>query len=152
MSGRYTVVLVEVSTAEEGIRPDVTCEVHYGSERITESLTSALSGFTRRAAPSESGVQVKVSKVNDFHLDCRILYWILSKRDHAEPAGWSGSRDLNPGPLRPERSALPDCATPRQTSDPVMGPLDDSSIEPAQTGSVSRAVLSRATQSGRYAF
>ena len=26
---------------------------------------------------------------------------------------WSGSRDLNPGPLRPERSALPDCATPR---------------------------------------
>lgn len=27
---------------------------------------------------------------------------------------WSGSRDLNPGPLRPERSALPDCATPRR--------------------------------------
>ncbi len=26
---------------------------------------------------------------------------------------WSGCRDLNPGPLRPERSALPNCATPR---------------------------------------
>ena len=26
---------------------------------------------------------------------------------------WSGSRDLNSGPLRPERSALPYCATPR---------------------------------------
>ena len=30
------------------------------------------------------------------------------------PTGyWSGSRDSNPGPLRPERSALPYCATPR---------------------------------------
>ena len=27
--------------------------------------------------------------------------------------GWSGWRDLNPRPLRPERSALPNCATPR---------------------------------------
>src|SRR5690606_34175722 len=26
---------------------------------------------------------------------------------------WSGWRDLNPRPLRPERSALPSCATPR---------------------------------------
>src|ERR1017187_1221937 len=26
---------------------------------------------------------------------------------------WSGCRDLNPGPLRPERSALPSCATAR---------------------------------------
>ena len=26
---------------------------------------------------------------------------------------WSGRRDSNPRPLRPERSALPDCATPR---------------------------------------
>ena len=28
-------------------------------------------------------------------------------------AWWSGCRDLNPGPLRPERSALPSCATAR---------------------------------------
>ena len=28
---------------------------------------------------------------------------------------WSGRRDLNPRPLRPERSALPTCATARQT-------------------------------------
>src|ERR1039457_2355372 len=28
-------------------------------------------------------------------------------------AVWSGCRDLNPGPLRPERSALPSCATAR---------------------------------------
>ena len=28
---------------------------------------------------------------------------------------WSGWRDLNPRPLRPERSALPSCATPRST-------------------------------------
>ena len=27
--------------------------------------------------------------------------------------GWSGRRDSNPGPHRPERCALPDCATPR---------------------------------------
>lgn len=26
----------------------------------------------------------------------------------------SGNGDLNPGPLRPERSALPDCAIPRE--------------------------------------
>ena len=26
---------------------------------------------------------------------------------------WSGRPDLNRGPLRPERSALPGCATPR---------------------------------------
>ena len=29
------------------------------------------------------------------------------------PLTWSGWRDLNPRPLRPERSALPSCATPR---------------------------------------
>ena len=29
---------------------------------------------------------------------------------------WSGRRDLNPRPLRPERSALPNCATPRGAS------------------------------------
>ena len=29
------------------------------------------------------------------------------------PVPWSGWRDLNPRPLRPERSALPNCATPR---------------------------------------
>ncbi len=36
---------------------------------------------------------------------------------YRRPSGWnvwSGSRDLNPGPLRPERSALPSCATPRE--------------------------------------
>ena len=27
---------------------------------------------------------------------------------------WSGCRDSNPGPLAPEASALPGCATPRQ--------------------------------------
>ena len=27
---------------------------------------------------------------------------------------WSGCGDLNPGPLRPERSALANCATPRR--------------------------------------
>ena len=27
--------------------------------------------------------------------------------------GWSGRRDLNPRPYRPERYALPSCATPR---------------------------------------
>lgn len=32
---------------------------------------------------------------------------------------WSGRRDSNPRPLRPERSALPDCATPR-----LSGPAD----------------------------
>ena len=30
---------------------------------------------------------------------------------------WSGRRDLNPRPLRPERSALPNCATPRGAVD-----------------------------------
>src|ERR1700683_1480193 len=30
-----------------------------------------------------------------------------------EPLTWSGWGDLNPRPLRPERSALPSCATPR---------------------------------------
>ena len=34
---------------------------------------------------------------------------------------WSGRRDLNPRPLRPERSALPTCATARQT---VVGNTD----------------------------
>jgi site-specific DNA recombinase len=29
---------------------------------------------------------------------------------------WSGSRDLNPGPLDPQSSALPDCATPRSSA------------------------------------
>src|SRR2546430_10453016 len=34
--------------------------------------------------------------------------------DHrTRPLTWSGWRDLNPRPLRPERSALPSCATPR---------------------------------------
>src|ERR1700688_2559169 len=32
---------------------------------------------------------------------------------HLRTAWWSGCRDLNPGPLRPERSALPSCATAR---------------------------------------
>src|SRR5580692_10944553 len=32
---------------------------------------------------------------------------------HLCTAWWSGCRDLNPGPLRPERSALPSCATAR---------------------------------------
>ena len=34
-------------------------------------------------------------------------------RKRAFPPRWSGWRDLNPRPLRPERSALPSCATPR---------------------------------------
>src|SRR6202034_1043882 len=34
-------------------------------------------------------------------------------RFHLRTAWWSGCRDLNPGPLRPERSALPSCATAR---------------------------------------
>src|SRR2546430_946205 len=29
--------------------------------------------------------------------------------------GWSGARDLNPGPHGPEPCALPDCASPRPT-------------------------------------
>ena len=32
---------------------------------------------------------------------------------HLRTTWWSGCRDLNPGPLRPERSALPSCATAR---------------------------------------
>jgi hypothetical protein len=36
----------------------------------------------------------------------------------ATGGGWSGSRDLNPGPLGPQPSALPGCATPR-----TRGPL-----------------------------
>ena len=32
---------------------------------------------------------------------------------HSAISRWSGRRDSNPRPLRPERSALPDCATPR---------------------------------------
>ncbi len=31
---------------------------------------------------------------------------------------WSGREDLNLRPLRPERSALPGCATPRQKLKP----------------------------------
>ena len=33
--------------------------------------------------------------------------------ENGEGGEWSGRRDLNPGPHRPERCALPDCATPR---------------------------------------
>src|SRR4051812_4697194 len=33
-----------------------------------------------------------------------------------EPVGWSGRRDLNPRPYRPERYALPSCATPRPSA------------------------------------
>lgn len=33
---------------------------------------------------------------------------------HSKPCEWSGWRDLNPRPLRPERSALPSCATARK--------------------------------------
>src|SRR5690554_2033960 len=33
----------------------------------------------------------------------------------------SGWRDLNPRPLRPERSALPGCATPRVMTEPLTG-------------------------------
>ena len=38
-------------------------------------------------------------------------------------SGWSGSRDLNPGPPAPEAGALPCCATPRYENDPV-GPYN----------------------------
>ena len=33
--------------------------------------------------------------------------------------GWSGCRDLNPGPRGPEPRALPDCATARRDKDTV---------------------------------
>lgn len=33
---------------------------------------------------------------------------------------WSGRRDLNPGPLAPEASALPSCATPRRLQSSVV--------------------------------
>ena len=32
---------------------------------------------------------------------------------------WSGRRDLNPRPLDPQSSALPDCATPRLHTPPL---------------------------------
>ena len=51
---------------------------------------------------------------------------------------WSGRLDSNQRPLRPERSALPDCATPR-------GPLERASM-PAPATSASRE---RARASGR---
>jgi hypothetical protein len=35
------------------------------------------------------------------------------RRNCGIPTRWSGRRDSNPRPLRPERSALPGCATPR---------------------------------------
>jgi TfoX/Sxy family transcriptional regulator of competence genes len=36
-----------------------------------------------------------------------------ARRRPDQTKGWSGRRDLNPRPHRPERCALPSCATPR---------------------------------------
>jgi hypothetical protein len=54
---------------------------------------------------------------------CPIQWWNLSARRNDEPHGraslvWSGREDLNLRPLRPERSALPGCATPRLRNRP----------------------------------
>jgi hypothetical protein len=54
----------------------------------------------------------------------RRIAWLRRSREPAAPTSarclvfesldpWSGWRDSNPRPLRPERSALPSCATPR---------------------------------------
>ena len=43
---------------------------------------------------------------------------------------WSGREDLNLRPHRPERCALPSCATPRPRVPVVTGPPDDSAAEP----------------------
>ena len=52
---------------------------------------------------------------------CLSHWWHLSARPDCEPHGraslvWSGREDSNLRPLRPERSALPGCATPRQNN------------------------------------
>src|SRR4051812_34487552 len=54
-------------------------------------------------------------------MDARWLPGSLGQRfslaTYELPERWSGRRDLNPRPLRPERSALPNCATPRGAVD-----------------------------------
>jgi hypothetical protein len=52
---------------------------------------------------------------------------------------WSGMRDLNPRPPRPERGALPNCANPRRRMIKMVG---ETGFEPA----TSRSQTARATK------
>src|SRR5699024_9803615 len=60
---------------------------------------------------------------------------------------WSGWRDLNPRPPRPERGALPSCATPRKARGPCeQEPIQDTAPTPISTnlGSLNRdSILSQ---------
>ncbi len=42
---------------------------------------------------------------------------------------WSGWRDLNPRPLRPERSALPSCATARNHHKKILADGEEISLQ-----------------------
>ena len=60
------------------------------------------------------------------------------------PLTWSGWRDLNPRPLRPERSALPSCATPRACR-AIVAHRDDRHRYPAAPTAASISAPARAT-------
>jgi hypothetical protein len=54
--------------------------------------------------------------------DCAIGHRLDEEDVHDQAClVWSGREDLNLRPLRPERSALPGCATPRQDPQSIEG-------------------------------
>jgi hypothetical protein len=79
---------------------------HLLAMRVLQKMT-----FTRNFLCTPNGIRTRAATLKGWcprPLDDGGLCFI-----HLVTAWWSGCRDLNPGPLRPERSALPSCATAR---------------------------------------
>ena len=62
---------------------------------------------------------------------------------------WSGQRDLNPRPSAPKADALPDCAMPRQGTDPAPGQGSTPASGPHGTGNLTVHARGRQTGSPR---
>ena len=112
--------------ADDGIVPKQASEGH-GGTKISPQQWSCTSGeprtMTRSAICSTGDVDLSECCLSAAWLDRRAQ---RSSREATPPrpsmqvrsgsvisTKQSGWRDLNPRPLRPERSALPSCATPR---------------------------------------
>ena len=85
---------VRISDGEDGFR--------FSFHTLSMNHLHHFFAFTPRQNPKSQHTRAKTTKNPR-----------TSKERCPGTTHWSGWRDLNPRPLRPERSALPSCATPR---------------------------------------
>ena len=129
---------------------------YYGTARPHADMPRLLDLYLAGRLPldrlvSRSYPLEEVNEAYDALLAGEVARSVLLPRRLAEGGRkWSGARDLNPGPLGPEPSALPYCASPRREPEAFyvacLGAVAGSAAQPATVGLASiRVAVASAT-------